>query len=200
MPKNMKKLLEIISASRRLQYINLSWNNLCDSKFTDKEQLEICGLLGQAIKRNKQLLHFDLTSTGLTTLIIKEMGSIIRRAASVLCVHLSDNPGLNDENCDYLPKRIKCRPREDIERFNRIQNLVIRYFEEIPQSHREGIVRKMNNMTVFKKNLTEPTNKLIFNRFIGFKEQQPGSGQWYESSQTAVANKKHFKNDCWICE
>ena len=38
----------------------------------------------------------------------------------MLVVHLSDNPGLSDENLDYLPQRIKCRPAEDIERFARI--------------------------------------------------------------------------------
>jgi len=46
MPRVMKKLLEGIAANRRLQYINLAWNNLVDSSFTDKEQIEICTLLG----------------------------------------------------------------------------------------------------------------------------------------------------------
>lgn len=46
LPKQMKKLLVVISANRKLQYINLAWNNLCDSKHTEKEQNEIVQLIG----------------------------------------------------------------------------------------------------------------------------------------------------------
>ena len=35
---------------------------------------------------------------------------------------------------------------------------------------------------------------------LGHKDEQPGSGQWYESSKNAVACKTHYKNECWICE
>jgi hypothetical protein len=35
---------------------------------------------------------------------------------------------------------------------------------------------------------------------LGFREQQPGSGQWYESSQFAVTAKAHPRYNCWICE
>lgn len=82
--------------------------------------MEIVKMLGTIIKRNKQLLHLDLTCTGLTNLIVHEMGSHLRRAGSLLSIHLSGNPGLSRENCEYLANRIKCRPREDIERFSRI--------------------------------------------------------------------------------
>jgi hypothetical protein len=45
----------------------------------------------------------------------------LRRAGSLLSIHLSGNPGLTEENREYLVKRIRCRPNEDLERFNRIQ-------------------------------------------------------------------------------
>ena len=35
---------------------------------------------------------------------------------------------------------------------------------------------------------------------LGHKKDQPGSGQWYESSKNAVACKSHYKNECWYCE
>jgi len=35
---------------------------------------------------------------------------------------------------------------------------------------------------------------------LGHKEEQPGSGQWYESSKNAVACKPHYKNECWMCQ
>jgi hypothetical protein len=37
MPKQMKKLLEVISSNRRLQFLNLSFNNICNDATTDKE-------------------------------------------------------------------------------------------------------------------------------------------------------------------
>ena len=37
-------------------------------------------------------------------------------------------------------------------------------------------------------------------RQIGFKEEQLGTGQWYEASEKAVGIKKHYKNDCWVSE
>ena len=43
-------------------------------------------------------------------------------------------------------------------------------------------------------------DQLVFQRMLGHKEDIPGSGQWYESSQNAVACKSHYKNECWICE
>jgi hypothetical protein len=34
---------------------------------------------------------------------------------------------------------------------------------------------------------------------LGYKEDQPGSGQWYETSNTANEHPSHGKYDCWIC-
>lgn len=77
-------------------------------------------LLGGTIKHNKNLIHFDLTCTGLTIHIIKELGNVLRRAGSLLAIHLSGNAGVTEENHDYLVKRVRCRANEDIERFLRI--------------------------------------------------------------------------------
>ncbi len=53
-----------------LQDINLSWNNLSDSKQCEKDQLELAGQLGKIIKYNQALQHLDLTSTGLSNLVV----------------------------------------------------------------------------------------------------------------------------------
>lgn len=59
----------------------------------------------------------------------------------------------------------------------------------------------MSSLSTFNKiQQTEPLDKLIFQRVLGFKKQMLGSGQWYESSILAVPLKKHYKNECWICE
>lgn len=80
--------------NRILQNINLSWNNLCDSKQSEKEQSEVATWLGAIIKYNPALYHLDLTSTGLTHLVVFQLGTAIRRAKLLLSIHLSDNPGL----------------------------------------------------------------------------------------------------------
>ena len=102
-PKTMKRLLEVICSSKRLQMINVSFNNLCDGSSTEKEQSELVQMLGHTIKHNKELLHLDLSCTGLPSLVIKELGACLKRSPSLLAIHLSDNPGLTKENLEYLP-------------------------------------------------------------------------------------------------
>jgi len=40
----------------------------------------------------------------------------------------------------------------------------------------------------------------VFQRVLGHKEMIPGSGQWYESSNTNIPNSLHYKHKCWICD
>ena len=107
-------------------------------------------LLGGIIKRNKNLVHLDLSATGLTVWILKELGSAFKRAPALLAVHLTNNPGLtSDQNFDltnYMSLRMRCRPKENIPRFLRIQKVV----SELVKSHElqrkslsKGIVAKM---------------------------------------------------------
>ena len=200
LPKQMKKIVDKIGENRRLESINLAWNQILVVNSPEKEQLRVAESLSKAIKRNKHLLHFDLTSTGLPALVIKEIGLSMKRAGSLLAIHLTDNPGLTPENLELVPKTIKCRPVEDIDRFKRIQSHVKQYLKTLQHVYKEGITWKMNKQITFVKRSTEPMQNLIFQRFIGFKEEQPGSGQWYETSQSAVPSKMHYKSDCWICQ
>ena len=80
----------------------------------DQHQQEVSFLIGKMIKHSKALQHMNLTGTGLSAAVIYEMGSFLRRARSILCIHLSGNPGLTQDNMEYLNGRIKCRPNEDI--------------------------------------------------------------------------------------
>ena len=43
------------------------------------------------IKKNKQLIHFDLTSTNLTEYMIWKIGSALSKAKSVVSIHFSNN-------------------------------------------------------------------------------------------------------------
>ena len=156
----------------------------------------------------KLIIHMNLTGTGLSSGVIYEMGNCLRRARSLLCLHLSGNPGLTQENFEYLGDRIRCRTREDIERFTRVSYVVKEAVKVagISSNIISGVREKVNRDTEFKMlHKSDPietsaNDQLIFQRMLGHKEEQPGSGQWYESSKEAVACKPHYKNECWICQ
>jgi len=58
------------------------------------------------IKRNKQLIHLNLVSTGLTELMIVELANSIRRSKSLLSVHLCGNKGVTDRVKNYMRNKI----------------------------------------------------------------------------------------------
>ena len=97
-------------------------------------------MIGKIIKHNRAMHHMDLTSTGLNDFLIREIGNALRKARSVLCVHLSGNKGIaNKENREWLCERIKCRPNEDIERFSRIRDKIIHLTKDNPPNMLDGI-------------------------------------------------------------
>ena len=51
-------------------------------------------LLGKMIKHNSNLLHLDLSGAGLGTFLIEGIATSVRKAKSLICLHLSGNPGL----------------------------------------------------------------------------------------------------------
>jgi Ran GTPase-activating protein (RanGAP) involved in mRNA processing and transport len=134
-PRAFKGFLETLSTNRRLQYINLAWNNLSDVQATPEDQKAMLHSLGQMIKHNKNLLHMDITSAGLGSFIVREIGTCLRRARSILCIHLSGNPGMNTENFEFLVRRIRCRPNEDIARFVKIENVISEMTKDFPAQY-----------------------------------------------------------------
>jgi hypothetical protein len=61
------------------------------------------------IKYNRNLLHLDLTQTGLNQLCIRIIGISLRRARSLLSLHLSENPGITQDLKTLLFERIHCK-------------------------------------------------------------------------------------------
>ena len=62
------------------------------------------------IKRNKALLHLDLSHTQLTEYMLWHVGKALSRARSVVSVHLSGNQGITPTLLDQLRTRIRCKP------------------------------------------------------------------------------------------
>jgi hypothetical protein len=118
-PDKMHNLLEIFAANRKLKYLNLSWNSIVaiepgslpgraleEGDAEPEHEMQILELLGRLIKFNKKFVHFDLTSTGLTHFMIKSLAKQLRRSQALVAIHLSGNPGLAEDNIDFLRHRI----------------------------------------------------------------------------------------------
>ena len=74
-----------------------------------KNNLEIIKNLERFIKRNKNLIHLDLSQTNLTELMLWRIGSALSRAKSLVSIHFSGNQGITPAVKDQLFKRIHCR-------------------------------------------------------------------------------------------
>ena len=60
------------------------------------------------IKRNKELLHLDLSQTNLTEYMLWHIGKALTRARSVISLHLSGNQGVTPTLIEQLRTRIRC--------------------------------------------------------------------------------------------
>ena len=59
------------------------------------------------------LQHVDLSATGLTKDEIKEIGSCLKKTGSLQAIHLSQNPGIDEEIIQFLSERLKCIKSEE---------------------------------------------------------------------------------------
>ena len=81
-------------------------------------------LIGKMIKHSRTLQHIDLTSTGLSTFIIREIGISMRKSRALMSIHLSGNPGLTRQNMKIFTDGLRVRKDENIDRFMRIDRIV----------------------------------------------------------------------------
>jgi len=104
----MYEIAECLKDNRNIQYLNLSWNNFKELSILNmrRQQLEMDAIyemdiaqnLSKFMKYNQNLLHVDLSNTGLTKRMMMEFGGTLRKARSLMCLHLSGNPGIISEN------------------------------------------------------------------------------------------------------
>ena len=118
-PAHFQELLPIIYKNKRLMNINLSWNSIIDTTPSEETEEFVLYYLEKIIKQNKAMQHMDLSGTGLGKKMVHALGAALRRSRAVCSIHLSGNPGA-EENRDYLQERIHCRKDEDMDRFFRI--------------------------------------------------------------------------------
>jgi hypothetical protein len=118
--------------------------------------------------------------------ILVEFGAALRKSRSLLCLHLSGNPGVDEELRHNIEERAHCAPRykhnvidvinkENVQRVvegrlvnNKLQEgLKLRNIQELKNKQHNG-----NSNSIFENS----KNKLIIERVIGHKIDIPGSG------------------------
>ena len=62
----------------------------------DEQDDIVCNLLVKLVSKNEELIHLDLSSTGLTGEILISLIKPIKQSLSLIGIHLSGNPGITD--------------------------------------------------------------------------------------------------------
>lgn len=74
---------------------------------------DLVNKMSRLIKYNKNLIHLDLSYTGLDDTAVRALGVALRRAKSIVSMHLSGNPGVKPKVKKYLFKRLQCKTKID---------------------------------------------------------------------------------------
>ena len=59
------------------------------------------------LKYNPEMIHINLSNTGMITSAIHYLSHPLKRAQSLRSIHLDGNPGVNNRSIDFLIKEIK---------------------------------------------------------------------------------------------
>lgn len=81
----------------------------------DERNLEIAENICRFIKYNQNLMHLNLSHTFMDKDMIYKVSEAMNKARSLQSLHLSGNPGITDENINFIRKHIVCKdPRPAI--------------------------------------------------------------------------------------
>ena len=65
---------------------------------------------GKLIRYSRRIQSIILSNTGLNSQVLVGLVQPLRHAKSLLCLHLSSNPGINTDVQDYYRERLKILP------------------------------------------------------------------------------------------
>ena len=72
-------------------------------------------LLAEIIKKNKSLQHLNLDAIGLNEAMVCMIGKTMRRAKSLLSIHMSYNPGTLPRAIQTVQQTIHAKPKKIIQ-------------------------------------------------------------------------------------
>ena len=143
-----RDFLQQLSQNRTLRFVNLSWNSLVDTTegtslgdfepqvVQDPESVKdiiklkaepifanyakyVADCLSNFVRHNKSLVHFDLSTCGLNQQVFIDMIKGLKRAKSLLGLHMSGNPGVCPDIVDFWLKYLKIAQPLSVTNFNR---------------------------------------------------------------------------------
>lgn len=140
--------------------------------------------LGTFMKHNSKLLHLNLSQTNLSRRMLEMIGPILRKARSMLALHLSGNPGVGQGLKDALHTRAHCAPPVEHVHFELLDRTKIGkgLRSEGPSLLKSGLkLRRFMHDKARRQDGQLPEfgfqdNKLVFQRVIGHKPDVPGAG------------------------
>ena len=177
------------------------------------------------IRKNRELIHVDLSYAGLSEVQLWYFGRVMRRAKSVRSLHLTGNRKIDKESITprltkYLHARAHCSPESDLYAnlidFSKLPSTLKMRSIMLEEQKQTGVerklgkeaqrmlaeARKIKHIHYHKKveskheDSLDPQEKtLIFSRKLGHKIDIPGSGQW-----KMVTGETKRDNECWVCD
>ena len=75
----------------------------------DEQNAEVAEHLCHFIKYNQNLYHLNLSNTQLDADMLRKVTDSMDKARSLVSLHLSGNPGINEENIQFIRKHIVCK-------------------------------------------------------------------------------------------
>lgn len=89
-PAKMANIFGALASNRGLEAVNVSWNKIQGAKFGDPEKL-ILADLETFLRKNKNLIKFDMSYTWMTNDFIKPVIQCLNESKSLLVLDISQN-------------------------------------------------------------------------------------------------------------
>lgn len=96
--------------NRREAAIKKGLGVIAEKKAGDSHPMQVVLHLGQLIRYNKDLQSINLSNTGLNAQVLAGLVPSLRHAKSLLCLHLTSNPGISPTLYTYYMERLKILP------------------------------------------------------------------------------------------
>ena len=166
---------------------------------------EITVNLETIIKQSRELMHLDLSNTGLTSGMMYRVVKAIKSSQSLMGVHLSGNEGLNEEFINKAEKKLQATKecKRDIN-FRDICEQTDKAFGVNTDTKKplDPVEVELLRQIKFEKKVSSPLEDgsrdnnpkrhFILTRQLGHQFEMPGSQHW----QLHTDNVK----ECWVCD
>lgn len=206
-------MTEYLSTNRTLQEVNIHFNSWLDAvrKRHEAQQLEEQSLFAKdmqsLIKYNYNLVHLNLSGLGITSHMADVIIESLRKTVSLICLHMSGNPCIQDLDMKKITRRIRAKKRIAPPDFVQPAKLLKASDQKevllLNKVQRTRAIYEPDFLV--KDEVSNPS--LIFTRKLGHKRDMPGVGQWEIIKEAEELPAHHhrklndqlYRPECWHC-